>query len=453
LTLAIIGVVTLALVLSGAVTLLLVRRAARDETRRELVRQAEDLAVQADDAATFRALAQASRALQLDGLSRVTFSRGGSIVEGALPEGVMPSDLPTAELREGRSVSGVRGGLAYAAVGVTSPAAQRRPVSRPSPFIAVVLTRRVDSGLARGGRWFVLASILALAIAAAVAERLGRRITAPLAAAESATRRIADGDLAARVDAPTDPNVDPELASLVSSINTMAANLERSRGLERQFLLAVSHDLRTPLTSIRGFAEAIADGATTDHRHAASVITAESRRLERLVADLLELARLDARRFSLDVRTIDAAEVVAVTAEGFRPEVDELGLALEIDVGSVAVLARADPDRLAQVVANLVENALKFASTRITVDVADDVEADTVLLVVGDDGPGIDESDLTRVFERFATSDRASARRSGTGLGLAIVAELVRAMGGEVRATGTTTGSDGTRMEVRLQRA
>src|SRR5207248_7955691 len=105
-----------------------------------------------------------------------------------------------------------------------------------------------------------------------------------------------------------------ELASLARSINTMAATLARSRGLERQFLMSVSHDLRTPLTSIRGFAEAIADGAATDDRRAAEVITAESRRLERLVGDLLDLAKLEARHFSLDIQPVDLADVVATAA-------------------------------------------------------------------------------------------------------------------------------------------
>ena len=110
-----------------------------------------------------------------------------------------------------------------------------------------------------------------------------------------------------------------ELAVLARSINAMATELDRSRGLERQFLLSVSHDLRTPLTSIRGFAEAISDGAAPDHTKAAAVIAAEARRLERLVGDLLALARLDARRFELELRPVDIGELVEDAAEGFRP--------------------------------------------------------------------------------------------------------------------------------------
>src|ERR1700730_5178325 len=102
--------------------------------------------------------------------------------------------------------------------------------------------------------------------------------------------------------------------------------MARSRNLERQFLMSVSHDLRTPLTSIRGFTEAIAEGAAPDPGRAADIIASEARRLERLVRDLLDLAKLDARRFSFDLRRVDLGEVVADTGEGFRPAADELGL-------------------------------------------------------------------------------------------------------------------------------
>ena len=234
------------------------------------------------------------------------------------------------------------------------------------------------------------------------------------------------------------------------SINSMAAELERSRGIERNFLLSVSHDLRTPLTSIRGFAEAIAEGAAPDHEQAAAVITAEARRLERLVRDLLDLAKLDARRFSLDVRPTDIGEVVAGTAEGFRPAAQDAGVALTVDAPALADQpAYADPDRLAQVVANLVENALKYAAGNIRVGVA--ARDGFLVLWVDDDGPGIAAADLPHVFDRLYTAARAPARQgAGSGLGLAIVKELVDAMGGSVRAE-SQRGAGGTRMVVTLR--
>jgi two-component system sensor histidine kinase BaeS len=444
LTVAMVGVVTAALVLAGLFTLLLVRRSAADEARRELVRQASDIAAQAGDPETFRVLGGVVRSLQLEGLARVTFGPAGTPLE-ALPAGITAADLSPHDLRDGRVVSGTKGSLAYAAAPVTPPRAVAR---RQVGLVAVVLTRQADPGLQRGGSWFVLASLATLGIAAAVSYRLSRRITSPLSEAENATKRIAAGDLTARVRERHD--ADPEVASLVRSINTMAENLARSRGLERQFLMSVSHELRTPLTSIRGFAEAITDGATDDTRRAATVIAAESRRLERLVGDLLELAQLDARRFSLQLSDVDVATIVTDTAESFRPAAEEAGLVLIVE--TLPLVARADRDRLAQVVANLVENALKFAARNLTVSVSgSDAARPEVRILVDDDGPGIPAGDLPHVFERLYQSARKPARQVGSGLGLAIVAELVTAMGGEVGAIAPPGG--GTRMEVSLRRS
>jgi two-component system sensor histidine kinase BaeS len=340
-------------------------------------------------------------------------------------------------------VSGNIGSEIYAA----APYRSKVTANLPDLTQVVVLTNRPDTGLRQALPWFLLAATIVLAVAAVVGDRLGRRISRPLRDAELVTRQIAAGDLAAQVPLPHHGY--PELASLATSINTMAGTLSRSKGLERQFLLSVSHDLRTPLTSIRGFAEAIAEGAAPDNTRAAEVIAAEARRLERLVKDLLDLAQFDARRFSLDLRPTDLAELVADTGEGFRPAADELGLRLELQPAPAgAIVATADPDRLAQVVANLVENALKYARTRIVVGVA--ATADGAVIWVDDDGPGISAADLPRVFDRLFMSSRYPARQVGTGLGLAIVAELLAAMGGSVRAESPVSGSGGTRMVVTL---
>jgi two-component system sensor histidine kinase BaeS len=210
----------------------------------------------------------------------------------------------------------------------------------------------------------------------------------------------------------------------------MAGDLEDARGHERAFLLSVSHDLRTPLTSIRGYAEAIADGTVqgADHRiRAAEVISSESRRLERLVADLLDLARLDTHQFSLQPGPIDARGVVAQAVEAFRPAAAELGVSLSVGSGA-PIPATGDGQRLAQIVANLVENALSFAAARVDVEARADGARFTVRVV--DDGPGIAPDDLPHVFDRLYTSRTTPGRTVGTGIGLAIVRELADAMGG-----------------------
>ncbi len=374
------------------------------------------------------------------GIDVVALYPNGTI-RGTLPAGVTTADLNIPLLQQGRQTSGHTAGLlGYSAVPT--------PFNRAKGFVPVLVITRQIRNPVNGLRYFAVVGAIALVIAALVAAGLARRLTRPLVAAVQTTRRIASGDLDATV--PVGPDDDPEFAQLAESINTMGANLVRARDQERQFILSVSHELRTPLTSIRGYADAIIDGATDDPAAAASVIRAEAGRLERLVQDLLDLARLDADRFSLELRAVDGAAVVDQVAEGFRPRAQELGLELAVAAGSDQPLwVEADPDRLGQIVANLVANASSFAEHRI--DVGAGVVAGSAAVWVADDGPGIPADQLSRVFERHFVSDRVSGRRVGSGLGLAIVAELAAAMGATVQAESPLPGGRGTRMVVWLR--
>jgi signal transduction histidine kinase len=339
-----------------------------------------------------------------------------------LPADLRVRDLDLVGLLAGATESGVQGDRAYVAVPL-------EPVGEVTPV--VVLSGAVERRpLGRAGTYLLLTGCVALAAAVLVGVPLARRLTRPLGALRDATNAIAAGDLTARVD--PDGMPDDELADLTRSFNAMAAELETARGLERSFLLSVSHDLRTPLTSIRGYAEAIGDGTVSgpeDLARAAAVIGTESGRLERLVADLLDLARLDAHAFSLTPRPIDARDVVARTVAGFEPAARTFGVTLRV-VDGPPVPADADPERLAQIVANLVENALRHA--RAQVDVAVTRSDAGVELRVTDDGPGIAAEDRDRVFDRLYSARAATGRPVGTGLGLAIVRELARTMGGSV---------------------
>ena len=424
LILTIVAIVAAALAVASVATFVLVRVEARDQARAELRRQAVRLATRVETVEAPGALAVVVRALRLEGAGVLRVGLDGTL-RGQLPPGVVQGDIDAGALRAGRPHTGQRAGVIFAAA----------PAQRGETLV-VVLSRNVGAGRVALGPWFLVAMLATLAVAVAVAVNLSRRLTRPLRAAQDATRRIAAGDLSVRV--PEEQADGAELAGLARSINVMAASLERSRGMERQFLLSVSHDLRTPLTSIRGFAEALTEGRAPDPARAGTVISTEAARLERLVGDLLELANLDARRFTLDIRSTDVAEVVTDTAEGFRPAADRAGVVLDIREapsadGSVPTVA-ADPDRLAQVVANLVENALKFAGSHISVAVTREPNSDGVTIAVEDDGPGIAPEDVAHVFERFYQSSRVPTRQVGSGLGLAIVAELVSAMGGTVRA-------------------
>jgi two-component system sensor histidine kinase BaeS len=284
-----------------------------------------------------------------------------------------------------------------------------------------------------------------LAIAVAIA--LARRLTHPMREIERAAGQLASGDLSGRADVP--PGADRELAALGSTLNAMAGQLEQSRGSQRAFLLSISHDLRTPLTSIRGYAEALADGTLDDadpdaRKRAATVIGSEARRLERLVRDLLDLSRLDSREFSLNARPCDVTEIVRNAAEAFAPQAHDLGVTLRTVPGP-SLPVELDPERLAQIVANLVENALKYATSSIDVT-ATASGPDRVAIVVVDDGPGIPADDLPNVFERLYTARSTPGRSVGTGLGLAIVRQLADAMGGT--AAVDTPSEGGTRFTV-----
>ena len=465
LTTAMILLVLAALLLSGGVSLAVAGRNIADQTQKELLREGQGLALsvtgqaaaagagnRTDPAAALTNLLRAlAKPLRLDGLAVLGVLPDGRLIQPAplslrptLPAPLTAADLHPRQLLALHTVTGRKGGLVYVAVPYQATL-RVRGVDR-SLVQAVVLTRRPPSALRTAGGWFALSALIILLVAALVAWRLGRRFVAPITAAQEATSRIAAGDLEARVAEP--PGRDPELAGLAASINAMAENLARAKAAERHFLQSVSHDLRTPLTSIRGFAEAIEDGATTDAVAAAGVIASEARRLQRLVADLLALATVEARRFTLAPQTFDLAAAAGDSTAGFAPTAAELGLALVFDRPAAPCPVTADPDRVAQVIANLVENALRYASAAVRVGVGP-VPGGAGLWVL-DDGPGLPPADLAQVFERLYQARPRPGRPIGSGLGLTIVAELVAAMGGTVRAESPVTPAGGTRMVVTL---
>jgi len=270
-----------------------------------------------------------------------------------------------------------------------------------------------------------LAGLVGAALAAVVALLLSRAVARPITRVSSASRALAAGEH----PEPLRPSGPREVAALATSFNDLSAELARTQEAERAFLLSVSHELKTPLTAIRGHAEALQDGVL-EPGGAGKVIDREARRLERLVGDLLDLARLRRRSFSILSEPIDLGDAAVAAFERHEAAARSYGVELHALVEPDA-LAVGDPDRVLQALSNLVENALRSTPEGGTVRV---VAAPGRLDVV-DDGPGIDEGDLPRAFDRFYLYDRLRAeRRVGTGLGLAIVRELVEAMGGSTEA-------------------
>ncbi|MEO5899066.1 MAG: HAMP domain-containing sensor histidine kinase [Ilumatobacteraceae bacterium] len=444
----IVGVVVATLLLVGGGTLVLANVRARHNTERELRTDAAKIAANIDDVldlstitdpAVIRRRLRLVRSfgtiLPIDDVAVLISGAGNAFDATDLPAGITLADIGPIALAQLHLVSGIHGNLVFAA------APTRVENGR---IVVVVLTRKANAALGASVRYFLVSAIVVLLLGLALAVVLGRRLTRRIRDASAATQRIAAGQLTTRVAAPRSDEHD-EIAELARSINGMAEGLERAKVLEQQFLLSVSHDLRTPLTSIRGYAEAITDGAA-DPAAAAAVIGSESRRLERLVADLLDLAKLQARAFSLHAVPLDLTAAAITATSGFAPDAAERGITLRTAQGA-AVHVLADPDRLAQVAANLIENALKYARFEVQVSVHADGTAG--VFVVDDDGPGIAPDDMPHVFERlYVARARPQRRESSSGLGLAIVRELVEAMGGTVGAG--ISPSSGARIWFRL---
>ena len=287
----------------------------------------------------------------------------------------------------------------------------------------LILLRRQHS-LLSGYAWGLLIAAAAGGLLAAVAAfLLARRISRPIDRVSAAARSLARGSQ----PEPVPVEGAAEVATLAVSFNDLATQLRQAQEAERNFLLSVSHELKTPLTAIRGYAEAVEDGAV-DPREAAATVAFEARRLERLVRDLLDLARMNRTDFSVHNTEIDLAEIADDAVRRYEQQAATFGVELHATADGAAP-ALADPDRVLQIVSNLVENALRLTPPGGEVRVV----AAAGLLRIEDTGPGIAEADTEHAFERFYLHERYGLERQvGTGLGLAIVKELTLAMGGEV---------------------
>jgi len=284
----------------------------------------------------------------------------------------------------------------------------------------------------------LLAALVGVAFAAVLSFWLARSITRPIRRVAEATHALAEDE--AHDPLPTTGAT--ELVSLAEAFNQMASQLAASREAERDFLLSVSHELKTPLTAIRGYAEGLDEGAF-DSDEAARIILTETSRLERLVRDLLELARMNRAEFSVRAEPVDLADVAREAVRRHEATARQFGVQLRVE--GVETWVEADADRVLQVASNLVENALRETPAGGSVTVL----AEPGVLLVSDTGPGIPAEDVEHAFERFYLYDKIGKDRPvGSGLGLAIVKQLTTAMGGDVRVV---SGPSGTTFTVSLR--
>jgi len=230
------------------------------------------------------------------------------------------------------------------------------------------------------------------------------------------------------------------------------SELKRADKIRRDFVANVSHELRTPLTAIRGYVEALAEGDTSEDETSRflEIITRQTRRMERLVQDLLRLARLDAGQEALDIVDCDLRNLVATVAADLAPGFEDRNQRFECHIPPEASIVRADPAKLHDVLRNLIANASAYAPEASVITVASSRDEHHVNIDVLDEGPGIPDGDRSRIFERFYRVDQSRARDpGGTGLGLSIVKHLVELHGGRVSVSNRPTGGAQFRVELK----
>jgi signal transduction histidine kinase len=278
-------------------------------------------------------------------------------------------------------------------------------------------------------RALLAATVIAVATAGVVSLAVAARIARPITRLAGAARRVAGGHYAERV-----PVDEPgELGALATSFNDMAVSLEATERRRLQLVGDVAHELRTPLTTLDGYLEGLEDGVVAPTPQTWQLLRAETSRLTRMVNDLSELWRAEAHQLPLRIDTVDAAAVARQVVERFAPQAAPRRISLAPPVGAITALA--DRDRLEQILANFLSNALRHAPDGTTIRVAAALTPGHVRLSVTDEGPGLEPDQLEAVFERFYRVDAARSRAAGgSGIGLAIVRALADAMDGQAWA-------------------
>jgi two-component system sensor histidine kinase BaeS len=308
--------------------------------------------------------------------------------------------------------------------------------ARPTPTGAVVLAQRHSQAIPfaqEALRRIGLALLLGLGVAVVAGVALARLLARPLKRAAAAAQALAAG---AR-DVQVPPEGPAEVAEVAESLNALAAALTRSEGRQREFLLSVSHELRTPLTAVSGFAESLADGVTAgeDVRPVGATMLAEARRLERLVSDLLDLARLGAQDFRIDRQPVDLTALARSAGDVWLARCEAVGVRFAVELPDYEVVTLTDPTRVRQILDGLAENALRVTPAGAPIVVALTAQHGWAALAVRDGGPGLTPDDCAVAFERSVLYERyRGVRRVGTGVGLALVYGLATRLGGAAAA-------------------
>ncbi|HYO41926.1 MAG TPA: ATP-binding protein [Candidatus Limnocylindrales bacterium] len=288
---------------------------------------------------------------------------------------------------------------------------------------------------------FLVAAAVAVVTAVGLAMLLARRLALPIERLAAGAARIADGDLDARVP----ENGPAELRALAEAYNRMAERLAQQEAVRREFIVNASHELKTPLTNLQGYLEALRDGVIPPEPATFDSLREEVDRLTRLAASLDVLAGADGA--GPGARVVDLGSIVRSSVDLVAPALARRSIAMELDAPD-GLAVRAHPDELTQVLANLLQNAVRYTPRDGRVRVIVDRDGALARVRVANTGPGIPPEDLPRVWERFYRVEKSRDReRGGAGIGLAIVKQLVESVGGRV---GVVSGGGWTEFTVLL---
>jgi two-component system sensor histidine kinase BaeS len=293
----------------------------------------------------------------------------------------------------------------------------------------------------------LLAALSSVIVAIIVSLLISRRIVTPVQEIMLASQNIAEGNFDDRVNIPggPDPAQMDELAQLAISFNRMADKLEKTESMRRQLIGDVTHELRTPLSTIKGSMEGLIDGVLPANLETFQKVYRETDRMQRLVQDLQELSRVEAHAFELNRSPVQLEDLINTTRARLDLQYSEKGVDLEVDIPPDLPLITVDEDRIGQVLLNLLGNALQYtpAQGRVTVSAAR--EGDELIVQIRDTGIGIAREHLPQIFDRFYRVDKSRSRVSGgSGIGLTIAKHLIEAHGGRIWAESPGSGKGST---------
>lgn len=276
--------------------------------------------------------------------------------------------------------------------------------------------------------YFVISVVVAIAISFILIYIFSLRFSRPLKQIKNAAAKISNGDFEKRLDIKSRD----EIGELAGTFNQMATALQNLEEMRRGFVANVSHELRTPMTSIRGFVEGILDGTIPPERqnHYLTIVRDETNRLNRLVNDLLDLAKMEAGEMTLNIMPFDINELVRKCVINLETLLLEKNLTVDADFEEEDILVKADADAIERVLYNLMHNAIKFTPASGNIKVMTRIQKGRVEVTVKDNGIGIEGNELDMIWDRFYKTDKSRSRdKTGTGLGLAIVRNIINEHG------------------------